>query len=228
MKRLWMLFAVALIIGVAAPAISAEKSKYGGNVSLNYWIADISSEGENADQNFFPSLTAVVGVSPLWSVIGEYSDSDEDTSNLGTKIESKRYLIGARYDFENSLWYVDLAYQKTEVGMDDGAGTTASIDVDGIRLGGGFDYALEASPWSVNLDLGVGIANDADVSMSGVGAAGVDGDEVDVCLGFSYKFNEEGLKGNIGYRYLKNEASGNGGTLDLKSDGFFVGVGYDF
>lgn len=229
MKRtLLVAMCVALLAGIAMPAMAQQTGlNTSGTVSLDYWMADISSEGETADQNFLPALTAVITSSSNWGVIAEYEDSDSDTSSAGTTFETKRYLFGVRYDFAYG-WYADLAYVNTDVDLGFGAGVTGGVKVDGIRIGGGIDYPFEGSPWSMTADLGFGISPDATVSLAGASAGG-DGEEVDFSLKFSYRFNKEGLLGNIGYKYVKLGADNNAGTtLDAKVDGFFLGAGYEW
>jgi predicted porin len=224
MKRYMFLAVFALVAGIALPAFAALPTApvISGNVSLSYWAADASEEGDSINQNFFPCLTAQVNVADNWSAIGEYSDSSASSEDDGSKDDSKYYKIGARYDFDKTLWYATLSWDKLEMRNVDGA-TTLKMSVDGIRLGGGLDYAFEASPWSVNWDLGLGIANGAKAT----GADGMDGDEFDTAVNFAYKF-KEGFTGNLGYRYMKLKLSSDAGSATIKVDGPVLGVGYDF
>ncbi|HOY62086.1 MAG: hypothetical protein BWY28_01132 [bacterium ADurb.Bin236] len=222
MKRI----VVAVVFALACAALAGAPAKAAGTVNLNYWINDLSTDGEKLDQNAFV-INGVIGIPETkWSAIFEYLNSGSDSDSANTfDAESNRYLVGARYDFEGGL-YATLAYQNNEIDISSAAGS-GSVDSNGIRIGGGYAFAFEGTPWTGNIDLGLGIANDA--SESGiVGSESADSSEFDLDLKFSYKLPYEGLKANIGYRYQKINLKWDGGSDNNKYDGFYLGVGYDY
>ena len=53
-------------------------------------------------------------------------------------------------------------------------------------------------------------------------------DAYDVEIKFRYLFNERGIHGDIGYRYMKLKESTFNESTTYKIDGPFIGVSYDY
>lgn len=225
-KTLAFAFCMLFCAGMALPAAAAEGPNPGHIVNLNYMIGDWDSAGTNADQKYFPDITAVFGVNENWRVEAEYMDAGSDIANDGSRVESRRYQFGARYEFALVGGYVSLGYAKMLNDVSVG-GIKASVDVDGLRLGGGVNFPIENTAWTANLDLGIGVGNNSVVSMGGVSGS-FDGDAFDASLGFAYRFPKTGLTANIGYEYFKIKAEAPTSSLTIKSKGPFLGVGYHF
>ncbi len=252
MKRMFLAAAVlALAAYLAAPAAAAEKSLgITGSLALNYWMADYDVSGttytgvtdvaftESADQKYFPMFTALVTVSEPWSAILEYDSSGGknltiDNAATTSSMKTKRFLIGARYDFPAMAQgnpYVTLSHNEFKATESSAGGISDTTKIKGLRLGAGYAFKFEGTPWTANVDLGFGISNKAKNDDMSSKANALDYD-----LGVSYKFKGAlGLKANLGYRALRYKVKGNtrvATELDpatAKSKGLYLGVGYDF
>jgi len=243
MKRMFLAAAVlALAAYLAAPAAAAEKSLgVTGSLALNYWISDFDITGNgwamNGDQDYLPSFKALVSVSNPWSAILEYDNAGGESINDETGVtigseKSRRFLIGARYDFPGMVSgnpYVTLSHNEFKETTSYTNATSDSTKIKGLRLGGGYAFKFEGTPWTANVDLGFGISNkfkDSDGTSSKASTFDYD-------LGASYKFKGAvGLKANLGYKGLrykvKADEVSNIDAFTIKAKGLYLGVGYDF
>ncbi len=221
---------IAFAVGLASAPAAAYDKELHGQVSFDFWFSDmelsVAGTDYDSDQTYVPMIALDIEFAPGWSAAIEYanglSDDITPTTAASDEMESDKFLIGVEYGWECG-WFANFAWQQYQFD-ETYPGGNDSVDIDGIRLGGGYAFDFENSNWGGAIEAGFGISNDSSISSSGASLSG-DADVLDLAVTFDYTW-DSGWKADLGYRYVNMDVDILGASLDIDLTGPFFGFGY--